>query len=69
MSERHDRCRFWPNCYIHLGEPRPRFFSSENRMEMIEMRRQGWTFQDIATAFGAHPGAVTTIVGQRDPYG
>lgn len=70
MSERHDRCRFWPNCYVHLGETPPRHFSKENRMEMIELRRDGWAFQEkIAVAFGAHPGAVATIVGPRDPFG
>lgn len=69
MSERHQRCRFWPRCCVHLGEPRPRHFTKENMVEMIELRREGWAVEDIAVAFGAHPGAVITIVGERDPFG
>jgi hypothetical protein len=61
MSERYQRCRMWPHCSIHLGEPEPRVFSEANAQEMRELRGRGETLAEIAAQFGTGPGAVARL--------
>ncbi len=62
MSERYYRCRFWPRCIVHLGEPRPRLFSRTNLLEMVELRREGAQVADIAQTFGASSKTVIEVL-------
>lgn len=61
--ENHLRCRFFPHCAIHKGEPRPSLFTPHNRTEMVQMYRSGWHVQEIARAFDADELYVRTVLG------
>jgi IS30 family transposase len=67
MSEAYRRCRFWPDCAIHLGLDRHKHFSPSNRAEMIELRRAGWTHAEIAAAFDTRPTTVSRILARETP--
>lgn len=70
MSELHQRCRFYPNCRIHLGVPPPRRFSEDNQQEMAELFRQGWQYTEIAAYFGTDPNTISrTVIKKRAPFG
>lgn len=63
MAERHERCRFYPRCLIHLGEKRPLRFSEANRAEMREMYTTGgMNLSEIAAVFSTRHGVVAPIV-------
>jgi hypothetical protein len=66
MAEHHMRCRFWPNCRLHLGQERPRQFSAENRTEMRVLHVQGWALKEIAESFDTSAGVVAKVLkGQK----
>lgn len=64
-TERHTTCQHWPDCQIHLGQPRPRQFSAANRAEMRADHAAGRTLVEIAAAFEASTHTVAAIVGGR----
>lgn len=65
MSEANDRCQYWPQCSIHLGQPRSRSFSTSNIAEMWELRRQGETLAEIAEAFDSHINYIARLTTRR----
>lgn len=65
MAENHTRCRFWPNCRLHLGHERPRYFTTDNRDEMAELHDNGWALAEIAEAFECTPSTVTKMINDR----
>lgn len=70
--EVNQRCRFWPDCEIHAGERRERSgkggaalgrFSSANYAEMVELiEADGWTYGEVAEAFGSCESSVWEMV-------
>lgn len=62
MTERHRRCRFWPNCLIHLGEPNPFYLSRANHTEIRQLRREGALLREIAEVFGTCEKTVARVL-------
>lgn len=66
MAERHDRCRFWPHCSIHLGMPRPKNLTDANYAEIRELYFKDKLSQSqIAEIFGIWRSAVWQILAQK----
>lgn len=63
MSERNERCRFWPKCSVHVGYARRPHRGDGHLTEseaayVRDLREGGWRIVDIA----AHTGwSVTTV--------
>ncbi len=64
-TEQHQRCRYHPHCEIHIGHPRPAWFTRRNHEEMREMRMDGSTYEEIAEAFECARSTVQDIVQGR----
>jgi len=62
VSESHRRCRYYPDCSIHTGDPKPIHFSEANVREMRAMRHAGVKVVDIAREFGTYSSQVSLIV-------
>lgn len=56
------KCRFYPNCMIHTGEPRPHVMSDENVREIRALAAQGEPLAWIAQEFGISERAVSHAV-------
>jgi hypothetical protein len=59
VEERHKRCRYWPHCSIHKGDPQygtwtngQRLFSEEAVADMREDRARGMTYPEIGQVWG-----------------
>lgn len=71
MAEQFARCRFWPDCAIHLGQRRPGWFSPANYAQMREDLADGLTYARIAALFDTSENSVHSIfrdgrTGRRD---
>lgn len=62
------RCRFFPNCSLHLGRSLPIAFSAENVREMVQMRREGLNLPTIAEEFNTIPQVVGRLTRRNRQY-
>lgn len=61
MAENNQRCRYWPRCTIHRGDPAPRLLDPADRAQIRAMHRAGHTAVDIAVMFDCHPQTVRRL--------
>lgn len=65
--ERQQRCRFYPKCLLHNGDPTPLKFTSEDIREMRDLYQLGDTIPDLALEFGTTERTVRQIL-RRQTY-
>ena len=52
MAERHNRCRYWPHCSIHLGDARPHQLSARVVRAIRDQRAAGARVTELAVEWG-----------------
>lgn len=55
------RCRYFPRCMIHTGDPKPRLLSPEVVNEIRDYISQGMTTSQIAKEIGVGKNVITNI--------
>lgn len=69
MRESMRRCRYYPDCEIHLGEIDKRWFTADEVAEMRELREnEGLLIRELAARFSCGQSTVRDVLKGRS-YG
>lgn len=64
-SDEYYRCRYWPDCEVHPGWPRPKFLTKESKEEIVKMALEGATIIELSYAFDADHRTVSGILARK----
>jgi hypothetical protein len=64
-AEQQWKCRYWPNCEIHLGEAQRRTYTEAEIDQMVEDRIDGLSYASIAMLNGSTTEYIWYLLSRR----